>query len=400
MRAKLTKRAVERIRPEPKRDVVVWDQELRGFGVRVKPSGARSYLVQYRNAYGRSKRLTIGQHGVLAPDQARRQAKKVLGEVARGDDPAAARAEARKALTIADLAERYLEEHARPKKKPSSVRMDEANLRLHVLPALGTRQIIEVTRADVARLHHEMRATPGAANRVVALLSKMFTLAELWGLRPDATNPCRHVERYREQRLERFLSDGELASLGTALAQAETAGAESDFVIAAIRLLILTGCRTGEILSLRWDDVNFEHQTLKLPESKTGAKTIQLSAPALKVLDALPREGSPWVIRGLAGHHLVNLRKPWHRLRRNVALEDVRLHDLRHSFASVGAGAGLGLPVIGKLLGHTQPATTQRYAHLADDPLRQATDLIGRRIAAAMEGKPDAEVIPLRRQGS
>ena len=218
---RLTKTSVERIRPRPGRDVIRWDDVLPGFGVRVKPSGVRSYIVQYRNRAGRTRRITIGRHGLFLVDEARKEARGILVAAAGGEDPAAARAEKQPSLTVADLGQRYLDEHARPKKKPSSVKADLCNLKNHILPALGQREIADVSRADVARLHHSMRGTPGGANRTLALLSKMFNLAERWGLRPDGTNPCRHVERYRERKLERFLSDEELARLGKALERAE-----------------------------------------------------------------------------------------------------------------------------------------------------------------------------------
>ena len=189
------------------------------------------------------------------------------------------------------------------------------------------------------------------------------------------------------------MSNDELAHLGEVLTEAEHTGTELPSAIAAIRLLLFSGCRRSEILTLQWEHVDFERQCLRLQESKTGAKTVYLSPPALEVLTGTERqEGNPYVIRGAKpGAHLVNLTKPWMRIRARAGLDDVRLHDLRHSFASVAVAGGLSLPLIGALLGHTQPQTTARYAHLAADPLRQATDLVGRRIAAAMEptqGKP------------
>lgn len=441
---KLTKRAVEAISPGAS-DVFVWDEALPGFGLRVKPSGVRSYVVQYRNRGGQSRRLTLGQHGVITCDEARRSAVQKLAAVARGEDPAQEDREARKAETVADLCARYLAEHAETKKKASSSKKDRENIRLHVQPTLGRKKVRDVARADIARLHHDMRATPGAANRVLALLSKMFNLAERWGLRPDNSNPCRHVERYPERKMERFLSETEIAQLGVALMEAERTGTESTSTIAAIRLLLLTGARLSEILTLRWEYVDLAAGCLRLPDSKTGAKVVQLNAPALEVMAALPR-ASEWVIPGAVdGAHLVNLRKAWHRIReastvgmwaeapgtlagKLVArladeferrptyeectaaakaqklelppgLTDVRIHDLRHSFASMGAAGGLSLPMIGALLGHTQAATTQRYAHLAASPLRQASDVIGSRIAAALRpaapDEPSAEVVDL-----
>ena len=331
--------------------------------------------------------MVIGQFGAITPEKARKIAGDRASEVRHGGDPGAERSEAAKAPTIAQLADRYMAEHARPKKKPRSATSDESNLRNHVLPALGPKKVAAVTRADVARFHHSMRDTPGAANRVLALLSKMFTLAEKWGLCPDGTNPCRHVERYPERKLERFLSEAELARLAEVIAEAERTRTELPSALAAIRLLLFTGARLSEILSLRWEHVDMEGQCLRLPDSKSGAKTIYLPPAGLEVLDGLGQsDDNPYVIAGAKhGSHLVNLRKPWGRIRARAGLDDVRLHDLRHSFASMAVAGGLSLPVIGALLGHTQPTTTQRYAHLADDPLKQAANIAGGRIAAAMK---------------
>ena len=391
---KLTNRTVAAIKPGD-RDLFVWDDELPGFGLRVKPSGVKSYILQYRNQHNVSRRYTLGRHGVIGPEKARVKAKSLLAGVQDGADPATERREAREAPTVADLAERYMAEHARPKKRPSSARTDASNLRLHVLPALGRKRVAVVTRADIADLHHAMRETPGAANRTLALVSKMMNLAEKWDWRPNGANPCRHVDRYPERAMERFLSGDEIGRLGAVLSEAERTATELPSVIAAIRLLMFTGARLGEILNLRWGQVDSERTCLRLPESKTGAKVIHLNAPALEVLNGIERDGSPWVIAGRdPDKPLVNLRKPWHRIRAKAGLEGVRLHDIRHSFASIGAAGGLSLPIIGALLGHTQAATTKRYAHLAADPLKQAADMIGKRIAAAMRGD-SGEIVEL-----
>ena len=279
---------------------------------------------------------------------------------------------------------------------------DRQMLHAYVLPKLGSLKIADVTRRDVIALHYGLRNKPYAANRVLALLSKMFNLAEKWGLRADFSNPCRHVERFRERARERYLAPAELAQLARALTAADRDGSESPHAIAAIRLLILTGCRLREILRLRWEHVDLENGRLHLPDSKTGAKTVYLSAPALEVLATLSRTvDNPWVIEGRNhGSHLTDLKGPWERLRERTGLAGLRIHDLRHSFAAVGAGLGLSLPMIGELLGHSQPATTARYAHLAADPMHRAAERIGAELAGAMSGSEKAEVLKLkRRQG-
>jgi integrase len=217
----------------------------------------------------------------------------------------------------------------------------------------------------------------------------MMNLAEAWGLRLDGSNPVRHVKKYREDKRERYLTKAELQRLGTVLADAQIKRSESPFAVAAIGLLVLTGARLNEILTLRWEYVDLENEVLRLPDSKTGAKLIYLNAVAINLLRTMPRmAGNPYVIAGKnSGARLINLQKPWRRIRAKANLDDVRIHDLRHSFASVAAGTGMSLPMIGKLLGHSQPVTTARYAHLAVDPIRAASNLIGAEISAAMNGK-------------
>ncbi|MEX2222775.1 MAG: site-specific integrase [Candidatus Rokuibacteriota bacterium] len=396
----ITKRAVDALAPAAA-NTFLWDRELPRFGVKCTPASAKVYIVQYRTGR-RLRRYTIGRHGApWTPDLARKEALRLLALVASGIDPAAAKLAGRTAPSVRELAARVRTEHL--VKRRAATRIEyERLLRLHILPALGSLAVADVGRPDVAKLHHALRKTPAQANRVVAVLSKIMNLAERWGLRADSSNPCRHVERNREQRRARFLSTEELGRLGQVLAQAArgplTLPARrkkapavtvtvSPYALAAIALLIFTGARRGEILGLRWADVNLERGVLHLVTSKTGAPVVYLNAGARAILDRLPRVArNPYVIvGGRAGAHLVNLKDPWQVIRRAAQLEGVRLHDLRHTHASVGAAAGLGLPLIGALLGHTQAATTQRYAHLAADPVRAAAELVGARIAKALE---------------
>lgn len=375
---------------------VLWDDTVPGLGLRITHTGKKSFVLSYR-AGSRKRQMTLGAYGVLTLQQARAKALRALASIMEGGDPLAERRQAARAETMSELAERYLREHAAVKKKPKSVEGDRQMLRDHILPRLGGLKVADVSRRDVTALHHGLRDKPYTANRVLALLSKMLNLAEKWELRADGTNPCRHVERFKEAKRERFMSTEELAALADALAEAERAGSVSPHAVAAVRLLILTGCRMREILHLRWEHVDFEKGRLGLPDSKTGAKTVFLAAPAREVLAALPRTaGNPWVIEGRrVGAHLTDLKGPWKRLCEKAGLKDLRIHDLRHSFAAVGAGLGLSLPMIGKLLGHSQPATTARYAHLAADPMHAAADRIGAELAAAMTGGKKAPVVEL-----
>ena len=402
MRGKVSKRMVDALRPRSV-DVFLWDAAQPGFGLRVMPSGVKSYVFRYR-LHGRRWQVVIGLHGApWTPEKARGEARILAGRVESGGNPAAERRESRKVLTVRELMVLFLTEHAEAKRAPSTAAEYRRIAEKLILPQLGRLRLDALTRDDVARLHHGMRGTPYQANRVLAVLSKAMNWAERHGLRPDGSNPCRHVERFPEHGRERFLSEAELARLGDVLAETDARDLASPTVTAALRLLIFTGARLGEILTLQWDMVDLDRATLRLPTSKTGAKTIYLNPPAMAVLAALPKlDGNPYVLLGgKAGGHLVNLQKPWREIRSRADLDDVRLHDLRHSYASIAAGLGQSLTMIGKLLGHTQAQTTQRYAHLAADPVHQAADAVGKRIADAMRGPRDAakpsRVVPLER---
>lgn len=415
---KISKRTVDALKPTGKRFTVM-DADLKGFCVRVSASGVKSYGFRYRVGGGRAGRdrwLTIGAHGKVTADQAREIAKSWAADVAKGGDPAKDRDETRTAPTMSEFLDRYLEDHVRKHNKPRTQAEVERQVEAVVRPALGKIKVREVERSDIAKLHAGMSSTPYAANRALALLSKAFELAEVWGYRPDSSNPCRNVTRYAERRRERFLSGSEFAALGRVLAQAEAGplalGGRKRSVrvnpqaVLAIRLLIFTGARISEVLALRWEWINWDAQRAELPDSKTGAKHLVLPAPALEILRGLdrPTDGKGFVVRG--GRRgddpsvpLVNVKGPWAAIREAADLDGVRLHDLRHSFASVAASGGMSLPVIGSLLGHRNTATTARYAHLADDPRQAAAAKIAGEIEAAMEGgKSGAEVIDLRKK--
>ena len=383
----LTAAKLQHLDPPPSGVLELWDDRARGLCLRVFPSGKASWTYRYRpRGGGGRKRVGLGEYPTVGLAEARRRADRIRGEVSGGADPAAERRAQREAVTVGCLAARYMAEEIEPKRKPATAALYRKYFRLHILPAIGRRRARDLTHGDVAKLHRTIGAhAPVTANRVTSLLGSLFTWAGRAGEVPRGTNPARDIAHFREQPRERFLSSEELARLGEAMREAE--GSFSASPIAALRLLLLTGCRVGEILTLKWDHVDFERGLLLLPDSKTGRKTITLNAPALAVLAGLPHVG-PFVILGDDPERpRADLNRPWRAVAKRAGLDGVRLHDLRHSFASVGAGLGLGLPIVGKLLGHSVPSTTARYAHLDSDPLRRASDRIGNTIAEAMRGR-------------
>jgi integrase len=339
--------------------------------------------VQYR-AGGRSRRRSIGQHGALTADQARTEARKLIGEVARGGNPAEDRQRERRDPTIRSLCDRFLDEYAAHHCKLTTRKGYQSYIETAIKPRLGSRKINDLTRADVVAFHHDLRQRPYTANRAVAMLSKMFNLAEDWGLRREGSNPARRIRKFREEEKKRYLADDEQARLGQALADALETGEETEHAVAAISLLMLTGCRLGEILTLKWDHVTPYH--LELPDSKTGRRRIPLPREAHEIITSLPRmHGNPYVILGeTAEGHLVNLQKPWLRIRAAAGLEDVRMHDLRHTYASVAVMSGIDPFLLKEIMGHKNLQTTLRYAHFADDAVQRAAGSVASRLAGAL----------------
>ncbi len=378
----LSNRAVEKLTVE--RDTVFWDRELTGFGVRVYPSGGKVYVAQARGPSG-PKRVTIGRHGVLGAEQARQRAALVIARVKAGEPPVPEplAVKHRAGPTVGELAERFLEEYAAVRYKPGTLVWTRTVVGRYIVPEFGKLSLAAVERTQVVELHHRLHYTPSIANKVVRTLSLMYRLAEDWGLVPEGCNPCRSVVKYPQRKRERFLTDEEFTRLGQVLDDVETEGGASPATVAAIRLLMLTGCRKSEILTLRWEHVALDAGELRLPETKTGARVISLPPMAVKLLAGLPRDpDSPWVIPGrYPGTHLRELADAWKVIRTRAGLDDVRVHDLRHSFASRALALGESLPMIGKLLGHSQVETTARYAHLARDTVHESAARVAESLA-------------------
>lgn len=402
---KLTKRFIDTLKPTGT-DIVLWDDDLARFGVRVKPGGAMAYVVQYRNSAGRTRRLALGRVGVLTPEEARQSARRALAAVANGADPSADRHAQRADLTVAELIERYLTEGraSKPAKKASSWASDASNLRRHAIPLLGRKQLASLTPDDIQKFQRDVtegktaadektrkrgraivKGGPAAAARATVVLSAMLQWAVSRKFRAD--NPGKGVNLNKPKRRERFLSGVELARLGEAFAKADRQALNRSS-LAILRLLVLTGARRNEIASLRWEHVDFERKALRLPDSKTDYKIVPLGAPALTVLNGQPhKKGSPWVFpaaRG-KGHH-VGMPGVWRKLKAMAKLKDLRMHDLRHGFASIAVADGSSLYLVGKVLGHVQASTTQRYAHLQLDPVRAVADRTSRKLAGALKG--------------
>lgn len=378
---KITVSTVRAMRPGD----VVQDAELKGFGVR-RQRDAISYFVRKR-VKGQLKRITIGQHGSpWTPEKARKRAATLLQDIAAGGDPIAKRrAEIARGRPFGELADEFLGTHGKTL-KPSTYAVYESLVRKQLKPHLGKRAMDSLTKADIMKFHAAWAHQGRTANHAVSVLSKIFAWAMESGCLPEQKNPCHGIKRYREVKRQRFLTMAELTTLGRVMQEMEREGTLSLYVAASIRLLLLTGARLREILTLEWQFVDLERGLLFLPDSKTGEKVITLNSQAVALLQDLPRlANNPHVLPGQRhGQHLINIRLPWLEICKRAKVRNVRIHDLRHSFASVAGASGGSLPLIGKLLGHSQAQTTSRYVHVAGSPVTALAESTGQTIAAAL----------------
>jgi integrase len=403
MAEKITDRSVRTLVAPAVGNRITYDEEVKGFGVRITSAGAKAFILNYRVA-GRERRITIGSFPDWSVADARNEARGLKRQIDVGEDPMADRHADRAAPTMNDLINRFVSEHL-PKKRASTQDEYERLIRVHIRPALGNKRVADLRHSDMEALHRKIAAkAPYAANRALAVVSKMLNLAVRWEMRTD--NPTRGVERSPEQKRERFMTPAEIGRLGEVLAtHPERTSAN------AVRMLLLTGARRGETLAARWQDVDLSSGIWAKPAATTKTAKLHrvpLSAPALLLLAEMKAQADlengrrardkldpiPWLFPGQHGNALGNVKHFWQSVCQKAGLQGVRVHDLRHTFASVLASSGLSLPIIGALLGHSQSSTTHRYAHLMDDPLRAATERAGAIISGA--GQVGAEVLPLR----
>ena len=386
---KINKRTVDAVSPNVK-DTYVWDIAIKGFAVKVTPRGTKTYLFEYKDSSRRTRRVTIGHHGIITAEQARVKAKALAAEVELGGDPAADRSDRKSTPTVSTLAEQWLEEHVTVRRKPKTLHDYRGWLERHILPVIGSVKIPDIRPQDIEKIVRSLSDHPTTANRVLAVISSMFTFAIRRHLVRD--NPARGIERNRETKRTRHLSPEELARLGKVLHIGETRG-DNQPGIDAVRFLLFTGMRRGEVESLQWAFVDWGLGRICLPDSKSGEKSVPLGRPAIDLLTAIRARQEAnitlnedeFVFPGKNGH-LVGLPKMWRKWRSEAGLDGVRIHDLRHSFASVGASNGTPLFVIGGVLGHKSTATTDRYSHLQADPAKTAADSISSAIDAALSG--------------
>ena len=380
---KITKSLVDALTAESK-DKWLWCSLLPGFGVRVQPSGRKTYVARYRTKLNQQRKITIGRCSDIPPDKARELARAAFGEVAAGRDPAQDRREARDAATMADLHERYMRDHARPFKKPSSIMHDERNWQKYVLPVLGKKYVEAVSKTDITSLHGSMADRPVTANHVRALLSKAFNLAIDWGWR-TTTNPCIGVRKFKTRQRELILTPAQMQDLDRALTDLVAKRRIVQEFANLFRLLALTGCRLNEIQSARREWVDVERRLLILPDSKTGPRKINLPQAALDIIAAMPP--NKWLIPGkIGGSHMTQPHTAWDRVVEHAGLPpETRIHDLRHTFGSIGHRHGLTQKQIADMLGHRNLATTERYLHGFVEDRAVAVDMVAQVVSSGWQ---------------
>ena len=379
---KLTNRTIEDLKPNQK-NYIVWDSQVKGLGIRINSSGKKTFILKYRLGHGRKAKVRkplIGVYGVVRTEQARLISREWLLKSSKGIDPCK---QEKDSITIKEFSNQYIEQYAVNRKKKSSVKEDRRLIRTRLLPNFGSIRVNELMKEDVIKYYHSINHTPIIANRFLALFSCMMNLAEKWGIRPMNTNPCKYIDRYPENKRDKYLTMEDLEKVGKAMQALKHQ--ESHYALSAIKMIMVTGCRTGEILNAKWEYIDFHESKLNLPDSKTGARTIHLSPSAIDILNSLPRHAG-YVFRSpRQNKRLTTLRCLWKKICKLAELKDFRLHDLRHTYASFAVSGGFSLPIIAKMLGHADIKTTERYAHLHQDPVNKAIDDVSLKIKKVME---------------
>lgn len=405
-KVKLTKTIVDTAQVIDRR-YHIYDTEIPGFSVKIEPSGSKIYVFDYRSGSGGreapKKRLKIGKHGVLTVEQARLKAKEYAAQVALGDDPADQREAEKGKNLVKDVIKRYQTEYIVHHNKPSTVKGKNEVIRTLILPRFRNDAIEDITRKDVQEWHGKLHYTPITANRALACISHLMSVCEDWGIRDPNTNPCLGIKRYKENKRDRYLSEEELRRLIETIDKCEADGTEEKNMMIFFRLMIYTGARQGELLTAKWEYVNYEESSLDLPDSKTGKKQVDLSPPAMAEIEKLERMvGNPYLFPGYfvgvkekLGRHHSPPNEMWHRIIKRAGITNLRKHDLRHAYASFGLMAGLSLEEIGQLLGHLTPQTTKRYSHLVKSHRKRISDAIGAKITDILQSK-DEKVVSLQ----
>ena len=350
---------------------VFYDTKTTGLNLKVSSSGRKTFYLYFRNNNGDQRRPKIGRFGVITLEQARAKAKIMLGEIAQGDDPS--KKKTIKEPKLSDFSKIFIKRHIQPHVKPSTAKTYQSLISSIILPGLGKMRLNEISRTDIESLMARNNNRRTTANHGMVLLKLMFDKAQLWEMTSSERNPCSNIQKFKTKMKERFLSEKDIANLINVLDQFEHQKLAPQNAINAIKLLVLTGCRKNEIVMLTWPEVQFDEGILRLLDSKTGGKDIILSKAAITILQEVPRSQSKYVFTGKNPMKPIRgLQKIWERIRKNANLEDVRLHDLRHTFASIAVSSGVSLYEVGKLLGHTSIQSTQRYAHLERASLRES----------------------------